>query len=101
MYYIGIKHLFKVIIFYVFKKTIEQIYRNMCLLICKFVVIAYISVQNILFYIKRLKLGQNLIFCCCLATKNIQSDYVNVIVVFAFMGLLCIQITSPTTDIAF
>ena len=33
-----------------FKKNIEQIYRNVCLLMCKFVVIAYISVQNILFY---------------------------------------------------
>ena len=44
----GIKHLLKVSILYVFKKTIEQIYRNMCLLICKFVVIAYLSVQNIL-----------------------------------------------------
>ena len=51
----SIKHLFKVSILYVFKKTIEQIYRNMCLLICKFVVIAYISVQNILFYNKGLK----------------------------------------------
>ena len=46
----GIKHLLKVIIFYVFKKTLEQIYRNMCVLICKFVVIDYISVQNMVYY---------------------------------------------------
>ena len=46
----GIKHLLKVIIFYMLKKTIEQIYRNMCLLICKFVVIAFISVQIMLLY---------------------------------------------------
>ena len=95
------KHLLKADIFYVFKKTIEHIYRNMCLLICKFVVIAYISVQNILFYNKRWKWGKNLIFCCCLATKNIQSNYVNVFVTFAFMGQLCIQTTSRTTNITF
>ena len=71
----------------------EQIYRNMCILLCKFVVIAYISVQNILFYNKRLKWGKNLIFCCCLATKKIQSNYVNVFVTFAFIGQLCIQTT--------
>ena len=101
LYLVFIKHLLKVIIFYVFKKTIEQIYQNMCLSICKFVVIAYISVQNMVFYNKRLKWGKNLIFCCCLATKNGQSNYVNVIVVFAFMGQLCIQTTSPTTNITF
>ena len=71
----------------------------MCLLICKFVVIAYISVQNILFYNKRLKWGKNPIFCCCLATENAQNNYVNFIVVFAFMGRLCNQISSPTTNI--
>ena len=70
------------------KKTIEQIYRNMCLFICKLIVTAYISVQNIL-----LKRGNNLILCCCLATKNVKSNYVSVIVVFAFMGQLCIQTT--------
>ena len=32
------------------KKTIEHICRNMCLLICKFFVMAYLSVQNILCY---------------------------------------------------
>ena len=36
-------------------------------------------------------------FCCCLATKNVQSILVNLIVVFAFKGQLCIQTTSPTT----
>ena len=30
-------------------KTIEHIYQNMCLLICELIVMAYISVQNILF----------------------------------------------------
>ena len=30
-------------------KTIEQIYQNMCLFICKLIVMAYISVQNIHF----------------------------------------------------
>ena len=73
----------------------------MCLLICKFVVIAYISVQNILFYNLRLKWGKNQIVCCCPATKMAQSNYVNVIVVFAFMGQLCIQTESPTTNITF
>ena len=46
----GIKHLLKIIIFYVFKKPIDQIYQNMCQLICKFVEIAYTSVQNMPFY---------------------------------------------------
>ena len=32
------------------KKTIEQIYRSMCLFIRKLFVMAYSSVQNILFY---------------------------------------------------
>ena len=40
-------------------------------------------------------------FCCCLATKNVQSNYIDVTVVFAFMGQLCIQTTSPTTNITF
>ena len=30
-------------------ETIKQIYQNMCLLICKLIVMAYIGVQNILF----------------------------------------------------
>ena len=32
------------------KKTIEQIYRNMCLFIRKLFAMAYLNVQNILFY---------------------------------------------------
>ena len=44
---------------------------------------------------------QNLIFCCCLATMDVQSNYVNVIVVFAFMGQMRIQTTSPTTNKTF
>ena len=32
------------------KKAIEQIYRNMCLLMRKLFGVAYLSVQNILFY---------------------------------------------------
>ena len=31
-------------------KSIEHIYRNMCQLICKLFVMAYLRVQNILFY---------------------------------------------------
>ena len=31
------------------KKTIEQIYQNMCLFICRLIVMTYISVQSILF----------------------------------------------------
>ena len=64
-------------------KTTEQIYRNMHM------------------FIRKLNVRQNVIFCCCLATKNVQSNKVNVIVVFAFMGQLCIQTTSPTTNIFF
>ena len=32
------------------RKTIEQIYRNKCLLISKLFLVAYLSVQNLLFY---------------------------------------------------
>ena len=32
------------------QKTIEKIYRNRYLLICKLIVIAFLGVQNILFY---------------------------------------------------
>ena len=81
------------------KKTIEQIYQNMRLLICKLIVMTYLSDQNyILFYNKCLKRGKNLILCCCLATKDAQSNYFYVIVVFAFMGQMCTQTTSPTTN---
>ena len=38
-----------------FKKTIEQIYRNRCLFIRKLFVMAYIGVQNTLFYSECLK----------------------------------------------
>ena len=40
-------------------------------------------------------------FCCCLATKNIQSNKVNVIVNFAFMGQLYSQTSSPITNITY
>ena len=36
------------------KTTREQIYQNMCLLICKLIAMTYISVQNILFSNERL-----------------------------------------------
>ena len=62
---------------------------------------AYSSVQNTLFYNKCLKWGKNVIFCCCIATKNVESNKVNVIVVFAFMGQLGIQKIWPTTNISF
>ena len=53
------------------KKTIEQFYRNRCLFISKVFVMAYSSVQNILFYNKCLNEAKTVIFCCCLATKNV------------------------------
>ena len=49
VYYLWYKAFFESYYFICVKKTIEHIYQNMCLLICKLIVMAYISVQNILF----------------------------------------------------
>ena len=52
-------------------------------------------------FINVLSETKNIILCCCLATKNVQSNMVNVIVVFDFMSQLCIRSTSPATNITF
>ena len=49
-YYIWYIEFIEKYYFLCIKKTIAQIYRNMCLLICKLFVMVYLSVQNILFY---------------------------------------------------
>lgn len=46
-----------------------------------------------------LKIKQNVILSCFLATTHFQSNQVNVTVIFAFMEQLCIQTTSLTTNI--
>ena len=50
VYYIWYKTFIESYYFLCVKEDFRQIYRTMCQLICKFVVIAYISVQNMLFY---------------------------------------------------
>ena len=55
VYYLWYKVLIESYYFPCVKKTIEQIFQNMCLLICKLIIMAYLSVQNILFSNKRLK----------------------------------------------
>ena len=47
-------------------------YRNMYLIIRKLIVMAFLSVRNILFYNQRLKLGKYVMICFCLATKNVK-----------------------------
>ena len=48
-YYLWYKAIIGSYYFLCVKKTIEQVYQNMCLLIGKLFIMAYISVQNILF----------------------------------------------------
>ena len=48
MYYLWYEAFIESYYFICVKKTIEQIYQNLCLLICRLIVMAYISVQNIL-----------------------------------------------------
>ena len=50
VYYIWYIALIESYYFLCVKKTIEHIYRNMYLLIRKLIVMAFLSVQNILFY---------------------------------------------------
>ena len=50
VYYIWYRAFIKGYYFLCVKKTIEQSYRNMCLLIRKLFILAYLSVRNILFY---------------------------------------------------
>ena len=54
MYYIWYKAFIESYYFLCVKKTIEQIYQNMCLPIRNLIVMAYLSVQNVLLYNKRL-----------------------------------------------
>ena len=49
MHYIWYKTFIERYYYLCAKKTIELIYQNMCLLICKLITLAYIRVQNILF----------------------------------------------------
>ena len=49
VYYLWYKAFIESYYFQCVRKTIEQIYQNMFLFICKLILIAYISVQNILF----------------------------------------------------
>ena len=49
VYYIWYIVFIESLYFLCVKKTIEQIYRNLCLLIRKLFVMAYLSFQNILF----------------------------------------------------
>ena len=44
--------------------------------------------SNILYFL--VKWDNDLIFCCCQATKDVRSNYVNVIVVITFMCQMCI-----------
>ena len=45
-----------------------------------------------------LKVRQKIYFLLLPSNQGIQSNYINVIVVFAFMGHMCIQTSSPTTN---
>ena len=74
VYYIWYIEFIESYYFLCVKKTIEHVYQNMYLLICNLIVMAFFKCSKYTILRLTLKLRQNVIFCCCLATKNFQSN---------------------------